>query len=179
MSLDLALVVFRHLDDADHAFADAYEADHDAPWLKEAAVVEHHRRDRIVVRGNLAGHYIDADDEGDAIGKRTLEGALTGAVVGAVFGPAGFAAGLAAGGTVGGVAQAESAPHMHSAFFDEIRGEVPQKSSAIVLLAADSHVDDMIAALEPHGHTRVVRHELSEQAVRSLQEGATAKAGSA
>jgi uncharacterized membrane protein len=179
MSLHLALVVFPHLDDADHAFADAYEEDHDAPWLAEAAVVEHHRHDRIVVRGNLAGHYIDADDEGDAIGKRTLEGALTGAVVGAVFGPAGFAAGLAAGGTVGGVAQAESAPRMHSAFFDDVRGEVPQKSSAIALLAAEGHVDDMIAALERHRHTRIVRRELSEQAVRSLQEAATAQPSTA
>jgi uncharacterized membrane protein len=179
MSLDLAVMVFRHLDDADHAYADACEADPDALWLREAAVVEHHRRDRIVVRGNVAGHYVDSDDEGDVVGKRTLEGALTGAVVGAVFGPAGFAAGLAAGGAVGGVAQAESAPRMHSAFFDEIRAEVPQKSSAIVLLAAEGHVDDMVAALARHSDTRVVRHQLSEEAAKSLQEAASAGAGAA
>jgi len=35
----------------------------------------------------VAGHYVDADDEQDAIGKKTVEGALTGAVAGILFGP--------------------------------------------------------------------------------------------
>lgn len=114
MTLDLALIVFPHVDAADHAFADASQAGGDAAWLREAAVVEHHRHDRISVRGTVAGHYVDADDEGDVMGKRTVEGALTGAVAGAVFGPAGMAAGMMAGGTIGGEAQAESAPHQLS-----------------------------------------------------------------
>src|SRR3954471_17210017 len=63
--LDLAVMVFRHIDGADAAYADAYEANHDATWLREAAVVEHHRYDRIEVRGTVAGHFVAADDQGD------------------------------------------------------------------------------------------------------------------
>ena len=54
------------------------------------------------MRGTFAGRYLDLDDQGDVIGKRTAEGALTGAVAGAFFGPAGFAAGLVAGGAAAG-----------------------------------------------------------------------------
>jgi uncharacterized membrane protein len=169
MSLDLAVLVFKHVDDADHAYADAAEADPSAVWLREAAVVEHHRHDRISVRGSVAGHYVDADDQGDVVGKRTLEGALTGGAAGLIFGPAGLAAGLAVGGTVGGVAEADSAPHLHSAFFDDVRAEVPPKSSAIVLLAAPSHVDDMVAALQGERYTRLVRHHLSDDVAQALQ----------
>lgn len=171
MTLDLAVVVFRHIDDADHAYADACEAGSDATWLREAAIVEHHRHDRIAVRGSVAGHYVDADDQQDVTGKKAVEGALTGALAGAVFGPAGMAAGFAAGGTAGGIAQSDSGSHLHSALFDEVRADVPQKSSAIVLLAAPEHVDEMVAALEGCGRQhRLVRRRLSDEDSLSLQE---------
>ena len=54
---------------------------------------------------------------------------------GAFFGPAGLAAGLVGGGMVGGAAQA-GIPDLHDAFFDEVRADVPQGSSAVMLLAA-------------------------------------------
>jgi hypothetical protein len=63
MSLDLAPLVFHH--------------------------IEHHRHDRIVVRGTFAGRYVDRDERGDVISKRTAEGALTGAMVGCVEGHGG------------------------------------------------------------------------------------------
>jgi len=127
------------------------------PWAHEVSFVEHHRHDRIVVRGTFAGRYVDVDERGDVIGKRTGEGALTGAVVGALFGPPGFAVGLVAGGAAGGVSVADRAPHLHDAFLDEVRAEVPAKSSALLLLAAPEHVEAMIAALDGHD-ARLVRH---------------------
>jgi uncharacterized membrane protein len=120
------------------------------------------------VRGTFAGRYVDVDEQGDAIGKRTAEGALTGAVVGAFFGPAGMAAGLVAGGTVGGVEESEHAPHLHDAFLDEVRAEVPERSSAVLLLAGPDHVDAMVAAFDGHGG-RLVRHHLSPDAARALE----------
>src|SRR3954451_3336292 len=93
MMLDLAVMVFHHIDDADHAYADACEAGSDAAWLREAAIVEHHRHDRIAGRGSVAGHYVDADDQQDVTGKKAVEEALTGALGGAVFEPAGIGAG--------------------------------------------------------------------------------------
>jgi uncharacterized membrane protein len=168
MSLDLALEVFPHIEGADHAYADAIERVGDVPWIREVAVVEHHHRDRIVVRGTFAGRYVDVQDENDVIGKRTAEGAITGALVGAAFGPPGLAAGLVGGGVVGGAAQAD-VPERHDALFDEVRADVPQGSSAVVLLAAPEHVDAMAAAFEGRGGELVRRH-LSAESARALQD---------
>jgi hypothetical protein len=45
VSLDLALVVFDHVEGAEHAYADVMNASRDAPWTHEIAFVEHHRHD--------------------------------------------------------------------------------------------------------------------------------------
>jgi uncharacterized membrane protein len=168
VSLDLAVLVFPHIETAEHAYADVIEAIGDAPWTHEVAFVEHHRHDRIVVRGTFAGRYVDVDDEGDLIGKRTAEGALTGAVVGVLFGPAGLAVGIVGGGVAGGVAEAGHIPELHGTFFDEVRADVPEKSSAIVLLAAPEHADAMVTAFAGHGG-RLVRRSLSPEAARALE----------
>jgi uncharacterized membrane protein len=168
MSLDLALMIFDRIEGAERAYADVIGAAHDAPWVHEIAFVEHHRHDRIVVRGTFAGRYLDLDDQGDVIGKRTAEGALTGAVAGAFFGPAGFAAGLVAGGAAGGLTEADHAPHLHDALIDDVRSEVPDRSSAVLLLASPEHADAMIAAFDGSGG-RLVRHHLSPQEAQALQ----------
>src|SRR5829696_3830111 len=116
MSLDLALMIFDRVEGAERAYSNVIGASHDAPWVHEIAFVEHHRHDRIVVRGTFAGRYVDLDDQRDVIGRRTAEGALTGAVAGAFFGPPGFAAGIVAGGTAGGMDDAGHVPHLHDAF---------------------------------------------------------------
>jgi uncharacterized membrane protein len=167
MSLDLALEVFPHIEGADHAYADVRDAVGDVPWVHEIALVEHHRRDRIVVRGSFAGRYVDIEDQADPIGKKTVEGALTGAVAGAFFGPPGFAVGLVGGAAAGGAAQA-GVPELHDAFFDEVRADVPQGSSAVVLLAGPGHVDAMAAAFEGRGG-RLVRRHLSPDAASALE----------
>src|SRR5215211_4385567 len=105
MSLDLALLVFDHIEGAERAYANVLAASVRAPWVHEVAFAEHHRHDRIVVRGTFAGRYVDLDERGDPIGKRTAEGALTGAVAGIFFGPMGLAVGLVGGGTVGGLSE--------------------------------------------------------------------------
>src|SRR6476661_4503317 len=168
MSLDLALMIFDHTEGAEKAYASVLDASRDAPWVHEIAFVEHHRHGRIVVRGTFAGRYVDLDDEGDLIGKRTAEGALTGAVVGVFFGPAGLAVGIVGGGVAGGVAEAGHIPELHGTFFDEVRADVPEKSSAIVLLAAPEHADAMVTAFAGHGG-RLVRRSLSPEAARALE----------
>ncbi|HEY6890512.1 MAG TPA: DUF1269 domain-containing protein, partial [Solirubrobacter sp.] len=67
----------------------------------------------------------------------------------------------------------EHAPHLHDAFLDAVRAEVPLKSSALLLLAAPEHVDAMIATLADSGG-RLVRHHLTPDAARALE---TAVAG--
>jgi uncharacterized membrane protein len=167
MTLDLALEVFRHAEGAEHAYADVRGRVGDVPWVHEIALVEHHRRDRLVVRGSFAGHYVDVEDESDLLSHKTVVGALTGAVAGALFGPPGFAVGLVGGGVAGSVA-GEEIPELHDAFFDEIRAEVPEGSSAVILFAAPEHVDAMVAAFAGHAG-RLVRHHLSTEAAQALE----------
>jgi uncharacterized membrane protein len=168
MSLDLALMVFDHIEGAEHAYADVLGTSGGAPWVRHIAFVEHHRHDRIVVRGTFAGRYVDLDERGDLIGSRTAEGAVAGAAAGVFFGPAGIAVGLVAGGTAGGLSNSEHAAHLHDAFIDEVRGEVPVKSSAVLLLAEPQQVDEMVAAFAA-GRGRLVRHHLSPEEVQALE----------
>jgi uncharacterized membrane protein len=168
VGLDLALMVFEHTGGAEQAYSRAPREVAGVAWADEIAFVEHHRRDRIVVRGTFAGHYVDADDEQQFVGKPMAEGAVAGAAAGALFGPAGLAAGLVAGGMVGGVATEHSGPRLRSALFDEVRSEVPQGSSAVVLLASPQHIDAMVSALGEQGG-RLVRHRLSPEAAQALQ----------
>jgi uncharacterized membrane protein len=168
MSLDLALMIFDRVEGAERAYSNVIDASHDAPWVHEIAFVEHHRHDRIVVRGTFAGRYVDLDDQGDVIGRRTAEGALTGAVAGAFFGPPGFAAGIVVGGAAGGLSESEDAPHLHDALVDDVRSEVPEKSSAVLLLASPEHADAMVAAFDGSGG-RLVRHHLSPDAAQALE----------
>jgi uncharacterized membrane protein len=167
--LDLALMVFKHTEGAERAYANVLGRAGPAPWAQEVACVEHHRHDRIIVRGEFAGRYVDADDDEAFLGRKTVEGALTGAVAGVVFGPPGFAAGLVGGGIAGSVSEETSGPKLRSAFFDEVRADVPEGSSAVMLLAAPDHVDAMVAALEPE-HGTIVRHHLTADAAQALED---------
>jgi uncharacterized membrane protein len=167
--LDLALMVFKHTEGAEHAYANALGQRSDVPWAQEIALIEHHGHDRIVVRGEFAGRYVDADDSSEFLGRRTVEGALTGAVVGAAFGPPGFTAGFVGGGLAGSVSTEHSGPKLRSAFFDEMRKDVPEGSSAVCLLAAPEHVDAMVAALEGQ-HGTLVRRSLTAQDAQALED---------
>jgi uncharacterized membrane protein len=165
--LDFALMVFNHTGGAEHAYADAVSEVSGEPWAQEIAFVEHHQRDRIVVRGTFAGHYVDADDEADFIGRKTAEGAVAGGAAGLLFGPAGLAVGMVAGGMAGGIANEHSGPRLRSALFDELRDEVPEDSSAVILMAEPEDVDAMVRALQRHGG-RLVRHHLTPEGAEIL-----------
>ena len=167
--LDLALMVFEHTEAAEHAYSDAPGAVDGIQWAREIAFVEHHRRDRLVVRGTFAGRYVDADDAEGFIGPATAEGALGGAALGALLGPPGFAAGMVAGGIAGSISEEHSGPQIRSALFDEVRTEVPEGSSAVILLAPAKHIDAMVSALDGRGG-RLVRHQLSADGAQALKD---------
>ena len=169
MSLDLALMIFDRIEGAERAYSDVIGAAHNAPWVHEIAFVEHHRHDRIVVRGTFAGRYLDLDDQGDVIGKRTAEGALTGAVAGAFFGPAGFAAGLVVGGAAGGLTRGRPRPApARRPRSTTSAPRSPSKSSAVLLLASPEHADAMVDAFDG-SDGRLVRHHLSPEEAQALE----------
>ena len=82
-------MVFEHTGGAEEAYSRAPRSVDGVAWADQVAFVEHHRRNRIIVRGTFAGRYVDADDEEEFIGKKTAEGAIAGGAVGVLFGPAG------------------------------------------------------------------------------------------
>ena len=169
MSLDLAVLTFPDLDAADQVFADVRDQIGEAPWLDEVAFVQHRWDGRLVVRGTLAGRYVDVAEEGDVLGPSTAVGALTGALVGALFGPPGFAAGLVAGAAAGGLIQAREAEELPGELFDQIRASVPEGESALLLLADRQHVDAMIDAFRGTRARLAVRRTLSDDAVAGLE----------
>jgi len=165
--LDFAFVVFEHTEGAEQAYSRAPRSVDGVAWADQIAFVEHHRRNRIIVRGTFAGRYVDADDESEFIGAKTAEGAIAGGAVGLFAGPLGLAVGLVGGGLAGGVAQERGSPHLRSAFFDEVRREVPEGHSAVIMMASPDQVDAMVSALEGH-RGRLVRHHLSAEEANAL-----------
>ncbi len=167
--LDLALMVFEHTEGAERAYSNVPRETTGIRWAQEIAFVEHHRHDRIIVRGEFAGRYVDVDDAEKFLGRKTVEGALTGAVAGVIFGPPGLAAGLVGGGLAGSISEEHSGERLRSALFDEVRNDVPEGSSAVMLLAAPEHVDAMVASLQGHGG-RLVRRSLTPEVAQALQD---------
>jgi uncharacterized membrane protein len=167
MSLDLVVIVFGRIEDAELAYADARERAPDAPWINEVAFVEHHWHDRIVMRGTFAGRYVYVDDLGDATGPDAVVGALTGALVGSIFGPAGFATGLVGGASIGGYIDSVYTKDPQGDLFEEVRRDIPEGSSAVLLLAAPEHADAMIDAFDNLGGT-VIRRTLTDEQVERL-----------
>jgi uncharacterized membrane protein len=169
MSLDLAVLVFHRTEGAELAYSNVHDAVGQVPWEGEIAFAEHHRHGRIVVRGTIAGRYVDVDGEGDVTGKRAAHGAEAGAIAGVPLGPPGMAVGMVAGAALGGLSQARSVPEFHSALIDELRKEVPQGQSAIVLLGAPADVEAMLGAFEEEKGS-LVRHHLSPEAAQVLKD---------
>ena len=167
--IDFALMVFEHTGGAERAYGNVSGQTSGAAWAREVSFVEHHRHDRMIVRGTFAGHYVDADDDEAFIGPRTAEGAVAGAAVGLLFGPLGLAVGFVSGGTAGSISEEHSGPRLRSALFDELRAEVPQGSSAVVLMAPSRDVDAMAEALQRQGG-RLVRHRLTAEGADLLRD---------
>src|SRR4051795_5166901 len=56
--LDFALMVFPHVEAAEHAYANVIDRAAGEPWLNEVAFVVRHGHGRPIVRGTVAGHYV-------------------------------------------------------------------------------------------------------------------------
>jgi uncharacterized membrane protein len=141
----------------------------DPPWTHKVGFVEHHRNGRLVLRGTFAGHYLDVD-EGDRVSQKGAgEGAVAGGLVGALLGPVGIAVGLTLGAVVGSQAgEASEVEAEPQALAEQLRAAVPRSSSAIVLIADQPDVDEMVAALDA-GAKGITRQTLTPEQRAALE----------
>ena len=172
--LHVGVARFPGAEGAERAYADALDRDPGAPWMRDTAFVEVHRDGRIVVRGSVAGRYVDLDGVADAMGDATGIGAVAGAAVGFLLGPPAFAVGVVGGATVGGFVEASHVPDQHGSAFDAIRRQVPEGASALVVVSDAARVQAMGDALTATAETleRYVLGPVAEAQLRSALAGA-------
>jgi hypothetical protein len=60
--MDVRVATFARIHGAEYAFAKARDTDPGADWIRDAGFVEVYGHGRIVVRGTVAGRYLDIDD---------------------------------------------------------------------------------------------------------------------
>ena len=166
--IEVGVATFPGVHGAEHAFADARARDPGAAWIDDAAFVEVHRHDRIVVRGTVLRHYVDVDGLADVTGPDTAAGAIVGAALGLPLGPSAFAVGLVGGATAGGAAEARQPTEPPGPAIDAIRAQVPEGSSAVVVFAEPKCIRAMYRALFATADT-FVRHRLSASAEAELR----------
>ncbi len=170
MGVDLAVVQFEGEDTAVRSYGDAKAHAGDAPWMHEVGFVEHHPSGRLVLRGVLAGHYLDVDETDHVSQTGAGIGAVAGGLVGVLLGPPGIAVGLLVGGIVGAEvgSPTDTEPDADAkALAKKLRATVPRGSSAIVLIGAPADADQMFAALDED--SRRVRRTLSAAEAAALE----------
>jgi uncharacterized membrane protein len=169
VSLDLAIARYDGEGHAVEVYAAAKAAAPTARWCSEVGFVEHHRNGRLLLRGTFAGHYLDVD-ESDRISEAGAgAGAVAGGLVGALLGPAGIAVGLVVGGALGArVSTGSKGEDEPEALAERLRAAVPPSSSALVLIAQDAEVTDMLTAVGESAES-VIRQTLSDEQAAALQ----------
>ncbi len=169
MGLDLAIAHYKGEGTAVEVYAAAKGAAPTARWLAEVGFVEHHHSGRLLLRGTFAGHYLDVDESDRVSEKGVGAGAVAGGLVGALLGPAGIAVGLVVGGALGSHVRSGSAGEDEpQALAEQLRAAVPPSSSALVLIAQDEDVTDMLSAVGESAES-VIRQSLSEQQASELE----------
>jgi uncharacterized membrane protein len=155
MSLELAVVRFGGEGAAVQAFGAARDRlssrvlrDPKPQWTRDVGLVERHHSGHLLVRGTFAGHYVDVDESDDVSEKGGREGAATGGLVGVLLGPPGIAVGILLGAIVGAEVGNPKQPEQEpETLVARLRDAIPRSSSAIVMIAAASAVDEMLEGL--------------------------------
>jgi uncharacterized membrane protein len=169
MDLDLAVVRFDGVGAATEAYVAARDrSGANARWAQEIGFVEHHHNHHLVLRGTFAGHYVDVDEALHVNERGAAEGFAGGALIGLLGGPPGLAVGMVTGAIIGSqTGKPNEADPEPQSLVDQVRTAVPRSSSAIVLIAPASDVDEMVRAIVDGGE--VTRHTLTADQAVALQ----------
>lgn len=129
-------------------------------WVDDVAVVEKHRSGRVSLH----------TPHGSAAG-----GALFGGLIGLLlfwwFPPAWFFGGWLGGMGVGALAgEAMKKAGVDQGLVDQVKAELTDGTSALVLMGATGDADQMARAFEPYQPVKVIRHEMPEETVANLRD---------
>jgi hypothetical protein len=177
MSLDLAVVRFHGEGTAVERFVAAREraTPEDRrrplpPWTRDVGFVERHHNGRLLLRGVYAGHYLDIDESDRVSQKGAGEGSVTGGLIGALGGPPGIALGLLlgllVGAHVGGQPDVEDEPE---SLATQLREAVPRSSSALVMIAPATEVEELLGALGESSDADTIRRTLTDDETAALE----------
>lgn len=174
MSLDLAVARFDGEGTAVQRYAAAKEraerSGGEASWTQKVGFVERHHNGRLLLRGTFAGHYLDVDESDRVSQKGAGEGAVAGGLIGVLLGPAGIAVGITLGGVIGSKTgdepETEAEP---GALAERLRESLPPSASAIVLVAEQPEVDEMLGALDVDAQD-VIRRTLTAEQQTELEQ---------
>jgi len=132
----------------------------DYAWLEDVAIVERHNSGRVsthTTHGSVAAG--------------AAWGGLTGLLVGLLFPPLGFLALWAGGMAVGaGIEKATKEHGLPKGFLDQVKTELIEGSSALILFGASGDTDEMSKAFAKYNPTSVVRESISDETVESLKQ---------
>jgi uncharacterized membrane protein len=178
MALKLGVVIYSGADRAGEVltgFQELHPMDYE--WSGNIGVIERHKTGRISIYGALG-----SDESWGEEGAKPLlglsAGGMTGMLLGSIAGPAGMAAGGALGLALGGIfgsADEES----DQPVYDIIRAKLGKDSSALILLADQGHVDNLLAATGKDArevYQQNVREELRGRLDEAVREAAASPA---
>ncbi len=129
-------------------------------WVDDVAVVEKHKSGRVSTHtphGSVAG------------------GAVWGALIGMLlfwwFPPLFFLGGWIGGGVIGGaIGKAMKDSGLDEKMIKEVKGQLTDGSSILLLIGASGDADQFSHAFEPYKPVSVTRHEIPEETVANLKE---------
>lgn len=173
MALKLGVVIYTGAGRAGEVLT-GYRNLHPTEWTEYVGVIERRRSGRISIYGAFG-----TDEHWEEEGGKPLfglsAGGVTGALLGALAGPAAAAAGGALGMTLGGLLGATDEELSDQPVFDIIRAKLGKDSSALVLLADEGYVDELVAATRNDArevYQQNVREELRGRLDEALREAA-------
>lgn len=128
-------------------------------WIDDVAVIEKHQS------GRISTHTPHGSVTGGA-----LWGALVGMLIFWWFPPLWFLGGWAGGAAVGGlVGKAMKNSGLDEKVVEDIKAELTDGTSVLVLFGADIDADQMSRAFEPYHPVKVIRHTIDDATVENLK----------
>jgi uncharacterized membrane protein len=128
-------------------------------WIDDVAVVERHNS------GRVATHTTHGSVTAGA-----AWGGLAGLFVGILFPPA--ILGWWAAGAVGRalIEKATKETGLDKAMLDEIKDELGNGNSALILIGLSGDTDQMAKAFEKYNPSKIIRHDMPDKTVENLKE---------